>query len=383
MSVNAKLRHVSEKGCHHELTTPLIAAVYYSQQEFIYALVEFAPPSAFKSSTTTGTTTRTATTVVGTGATTDITTASSTNTINRQVGSEHPPSIESPPSPSHNEGLNINCTNLLGQTPLIYASSRGNEALVLYLLKVGADRNLRDGNGERASDWARKNKHTSIYMILICDPHVSSVHAAIREGNVEATVAYFKQNPNPNQRWFLNQPMHSVTSNLSPAAVVGAVGVVSGSGGEGIVGDATIPTMAIEGVLEGEPPLVVAAKFNRVPIINILLRAPGIDIDILDTFGKTPLMHASENGHEESVLLLLKHKANRNVMDYSQQTALHHAERGGGSGSGHASVAAILDADPYRVYIHDACENGEVDMVVALMKQGCPVNFRDERTGKF
>ena len=30
VSINAKLRHVSEKGTHHELTTPLISAVAFA-----------------------------------------------------------------------------------------------------------------------------------------------------------------------------------------------------------------------------------------------------------------------------------------------------------------------------------------------------------------
>ena len=173
----------------------------------------------------------------------------------------------------------------------MYAASRGNESLVLYLLKLHADRNIRDANGDKACDWAKKNAHQSIYMILICDPKVSTVHSAIREGNVEATVAFFKQNPNPNQRWYLNQFHPSAGEGSSNAS-----GITSPSGAAVVH-----PTMAIEGVLDGEPPLVVAAKFNRVAIINILLRAPGIDVDILDTFGKTPLMHAAEHGHEETV----------------------------------------------------------------------------------
>lgn len=251
--------------------------------------------------------------------------------------------------------------------------------MVLFLLKRSADRNARDGNGEKAADWAKKNSHQSVYMILVCDPAVSSVHAAIREGNVEATVAFFKQKPDPNQRWFLNHPTTATASSVANAQMSRNVSqqqqqqqVMASSQQNG-----PMPTMAIEGVLDGEPPLVVAAKFNRVAIMNILFRAPGIDIDMVDTFGKTALMHAAECGHEESVLLLLKHRANRYAMDYSQQTALHYAER-----NRHASVVDVLEADPYKVFIHDVCEQGAVGLVVALMKQGCPVNFRDERTGK-
>jgi ankyrin repeat protein len=328
--VNAKLRHVSEKGCHHELTTPLIAAVYYDQQEFIKSLVAIFPPTPRTQSAR----------VATAGSDTGIPNRSLENGEMTDLGSE---------------ALDINCSNMLGQTPLMYAASRGNEAIVLFLLQLHADRNMRDGNGEKASDWAKKQNHQSVYMLLICDPLVSSVHAAIREGNVEATVAYFKQNPNPNQRWFLNHTYSSSFASSSASSTRGASDVSTSRPTLDLQSAVNSGTMAIEGVLDGEPPLVVAAKFNRIAIINILLRAPGIDIDIVDTFGKTPLMHAAESGHEESILLLLKHKANRYAMDYTQQTAVHHASRGQ-----HVGVVAILEADPYKVYVHDACESGDV-----------------------
>lgn len=350
VSVNAKLRHVSEKGIHHELSTPLIAAVYYDKQDFIHGVFELAPPSQQELA----------------------------RHAADQAGQDDLNDPSSYISRTGREPLDVDCTNMLGQTPLMYAASRGNESMVLFLLKRSADRNARDGNGEKAADWAKKNSHQSVYMILVCDPAVSSVHAAIREGNVEATVAFFKQKPDPNQRWFLNHPTTATASSVANAQMSRNVSqqqqqqqVMASSQQNG-----PMPTMAIEGVLDGEPPLVVAAKFNRVAIMNILFRAPGIDIDMVDTFGKTALMHAAECGHEESVLLLLKHRANRYAMDYSQQTALHYAER-----NRHASVVDVLEADPYKVFIHDVCEQGAVGLVVALMKQGCPVNFRDERTG--
>ncbi len=44
-------------------------------------------------------------------------------------------------------------------------------------------------------------------------------------------------------------------------------------------------------------------------------------------------------------------------------------------------IAAIIDADPYCVHIHDMCEKGKLLMINALLKQGCPPNYRDERVG--
>eukprot|EP01036_Dinobryon_divergens_P029280 gene29280-38350_t len=38
-------------------------------------------------------------------------------------------------------------------------------------------------------------------------------------------------------------------------------------------------------------------------------------------------------------------------------------------------------ADPYSVHIHDMCEQGRLLMVTALLKQGCPADYKDLREG--
>jgi ankyrin repeat protein len=247
------------------------------------------------------------------------------------------------------EKVDLNGINFLGQTPLMAAVHIKSESLVLYLLKQGANRYMKDIEGNTAADWAQHYQLASIHMILVCDPQTSCVHAAIRDGNIEATKAFFKQNPDPNMRWFSSQPY---ARNMTPLAAATATGSgVGGAGGENLKATGT------REILDGEPPMIVAAKFNRISVILLLLKAPGVDINIVDTFGKTPLMHAAENGYEECVLFLLKQKANRNALDYLQKKALHYALE-----SRFHAVAAILEADPYKVHIHDACEEGKVSM---------------------
>jgi hypothetical protein len=46
---------------------------------------------------------------------------------------------------------------------------------------------------------------------------------------------------------------------------------------------------------------------------------------------------------------------------------------------GHLTTAALLEADPVKVYIHDAAFEGKTLLVAALIKQGCPTTFRDDR----
>ena len=236
----------------------------------------------------------------------------------------------------------------MGQTALMYAAANGDEDMTLFLLKLGANRHKSDNEGRTAAKWAKQSNHSSIYMILLCDPAISSVHEAIREGNKDATIAFFKQEPNPNIRYFSSIDNNSVSTSKSR-----------------------------EGILDGECPIIVAAKFGRLEIIRLLFRAPEIEIDNVDTFGKTALMHAAERGHESVLLLLLKHRANRAAMCYSQKRAIDYA-----AAANHSDIVDILDADPYRIHIQDAAERGNARHVNALLKQGCPPNYRDERTGK-
>jgi ankyrin repeat protein len=49
--------------------------------------------------------------------------------------------------------------------------------------------------------------------------------------------------------------------------------------------------------------------------------------------------------------------------------------------AGHKQIAAIIESDPYAVHIHDMSEQGKLLHVIALLKQGCPANYRDERLG--
>lgn len=330
--MNAKLRHVSEKGTHHELTTPLISAVAFGQLEFIRQLI--ANKDAILANAFFYTNIMKSTKMCG-------------------------------------EDIDLNATNFIGQTALMYASASGDEDMTLYLLKLGADRYITDKEGRSAAKWAKQSNHPQLYMVLICDPAKSTVHEAIREGNMDATIAFFKQEANPNIRYFssLHSSSTSPASSTSTSSHPTSLNVSAHPG--------TPAPSEREAILDGECPLVVAAKYGRLAIVRLLFRAPEIEIDNVDTFGKTALMHASERGHENVVLLLLKHKANRSAMCYSQKRAIDYA-----AGANQSDIVDILDADPYKVHIQDAAERGNARHVNALLKQGCPPNYQDERTGK-
>ena len=61
---------------------------------------------------------------------------------------------------------NVNARNNFGVTPLHVAASGGNEYMVGFLLRKGADPSLRDGDGVTALDTAVRTGHRKIVSIL-------------------------------------------------------------------------------------------------------------------------------------------------------------------------------------------------------------------------
>ena len=61
---------------------------------------------------------------------------------------------------------NINCKDKYSQTPLMWATTVGNENIVRYLIEHGADLSHKDGNNETALTIARNFGHGEIVDIL-------------------------------------------------------------------------------------------------------------------------------------------------------------------------------------------------------------------------
>ncbi|KAH8585593.1 ankyrin repeat-containing domain protein, partial [Bisporella sp. PMI_857] len=79
----------------------------------------------------------------------------------------------------------------------------------------------------------------------------------------------------------------------------------------------------------------------------------GLDVEAADSFGRTALHHASDNGHLEVVTLLLEKGADLEAADIYGKTALHHASR-----------------------------NGHLEVVTLLLEKGADVKARDKIYGQ-
>lgn len=263
--------------------------------------------------------------------------------------------------------IDVNKPNKKGQTALMFCSALGgDESLVLLLLKRGADRWIVDSNKEVAADWAKRHGHSSIQLILTHDPSRTYIHELIRQSDFPAVVAMLKQDVDPNHKRFSTALHHT---EVSPTTST------SGKLRRKSNGDADHQSSLT--YFHGETPLIVAARHERMDILALLLRAPPIDLNCMDSQRWTALHHAAFMGKEKAVLMLLKAGVSRAIRNTDLLTASSVAKN-----AGFAQVGGIIDADPYVIHIHDACHAGKMLLVIGLLKQGCPSTFRDDREGK-
>ncbi len=225
------------------------------------------------------------------------------------------------------ETIEVDIANPEGHTALMCAAMVGHENIVVYLLVHGrANRYLTDSGFQTAADWAKRKGHDSVYNILVFDPDRCFIHDYVAGGNVDASIALFKQNVDPNTRYHRRQADFSNQID-NPW-----------------------------GILDGETPLSVAARLGKMAILKLLLRAPDIQVDARDIDGVTPLGRAAQAGMEESVLLLLKHGAARYSFSHmGRKRPVDLALE-----NGRIEIAALLEADPEKVNCHDLCANGRV-----------------------
>jgi len=64
----------------------------------------------------------------------------------------------------------------------------------------------------------------------------------------------------------------------------------------------------------GRTPLVIAAYYNKIDAVKLLLATPGVDINCSSDFGATALHFAAHRGHLEVVKLLLAKGAKVNAL---------------------------------------------------------------------
>ncbi|KAE8698655.1 Potassium channel AKT2 [Hibiscus syriacus] len=124
--------------------------------------------------------------------------------------------------------------------------------------------------------------------------------------------------------------------------------------------------------------LLDVANTGNAAFLNELLKAR-LDPNIGDCKGRTPLHIAASNGHEECVLMLLKHACNLHLRDMNGNTALWDA-----LSSKHHSIFRILYhcasiSDPFTTgdLLCTAAKRNDLAMMQELLKQGLDLDAKD------
>ena len=129
----------------------------------------------------------------------------------------------------------------------------------------------------------------------------------------------------------------------------------------------------------GNPMLVLAIKDRSYKVIDLLLSSKGMDVDLSNKQGETPLMLASINGEMPTVkALILKNKAQ---IDHIGWTPLHYA-----CAKGHLEVASFLIANGANVNslslggttpLMMAVQSGNELLVKLLLDKGADLKLRN------
>ncbi|GKV21192.1 hypothetical protein SLEP1_g31190 [Rubroshorea leprosula] len=127
--------------------------------------------------------------------------------------------------------------------------------------------------------------------------------------------------------------------------------------------------------------LLTVAGTGNAAFLDELLKAR-LDHDIGDCEGKTPLHIAASNGHEDCVMVLLKHACNVHLRDMNGNTALWDAVS-----SKHHSIFRILYhraaiSDPFTAgdLLCTAAKRNNIEVMKELLKHGLNVDA-DDRHG--
>ena len=128
-------------------------------------------------------------------------------------------------------------------------------------------------------------------------------------------------------------------------------------------------------------PWIAAFYVGDIEVACSLLRS-GVDINVLDSGGSSPLHRASQSGHTEIVRLLLEHNADVDFPTRRRETPLFLA-----SCDGHVHISQLLvqeGADmTFRTEgnstpLHVASRNGHLDIVRLFINNGADVDSLDD-----
>ncbi|KAF5026432.1 hypothetical protein F66182_1497 [Fusarium sp. NRRL 66182] len=265
-----------------------------------------------------------------------------------------------------------------GSTPLIQAATKGNPEIVSLLIRLGADVNAADKDGWTALHRAAEHGQKQIVEILLenaADPEAETAegmrphHVSNDQGRGSITEILNKSIPD-------TPAARQESDARSVAALFRAV--ESGH-------LARVVQLLEEGVdvdlldMDGRSPLSLAAEHGWTNIVLALINRSA-SLDLKDAYGGSPLWWASRYGHDNIVEHLLEHGAYIDTLDMDGQSPLSISTQ-----HRHASTVKMLltygaypnSATDYgKTALLFAVSAGQLDIVELLVESGADINYK-------
>ncbi|KAK1884191.1 Poly [ADP-ribose] polymerase tankyrase-1 [Dissostichus eleginoides] len=267
------------------------------------------------------------------------------------------------------QGADPNARDNWNYTPLHEASIKGKIDVCIVLLQHGADPNIRNTDGKSALDLAEPSAKAVLTGEYKKDELLEAASFLLYGcqaddgrclGNTFLVVTPMpRQSGNEEKLMALLTPLnvncHASDGRKSRSRLKLHSAVADRQTSfEFFMSSSQAPLGCI--ISAGSTPLHLAAGYNRVRIVQLLLQH-GADVHAKDKGGLVPLHNACSYGHYEVTELLLKHGACVNAMDLWQFTPLHEA-----ASKNRVEVCSLLlshGADPTLLNCHS---KSSVDM---------------------
>lgn len=124
------------------------------------------------------------------------------------------------------------------------------------------------------------------------------------------------------------------------------------------------------------PNLIEAVKKGNLEDVKSALNSPETNVNALDKYGETALMHAVESGRTDLVKLLIDKGADPHIIAWNDNTALREAVKGG-----HKEIIKLLllidskfRKDSMSCALVEAAQKGDKDSVHLLLDNGADLN---------
>lgn len=283
-----------------------------------------------------------------------------------------------------------------GQTPLSYASERGQESPVKFLLETSAvEIHRADEDGRSPLSYAAEGGHAAVARLLL-DASGCGADDCDVDGRTPLSYAAAQGHAAVVR---LLSPITSVDADLCHQFQRTPLSFASEKGHERVV-EIILRyrgSLINHADVDRRTPLSYCAQKGHDGVVKLLLENGSIDPDFRDRESRSPLSYAAEEGHIVIVEnLLIKHGVNADSRQRYGRTSLSYA-----AGKGHAAIVRRLlqveelDADSRdregRTPLSYAAEEGHEDVVRLLLttqgvdahstdrKGGTPLSYAEER----